>query len=162
MATLRSLNMFSEVGPCGVRCSTPGCTARHPLTANATTTANPTLDSHARRFSMASSIAEAPLEARTSSSNERALEHDAAVDGAGGLRQQPGRDNRHLRTVRQLAQQVDQPAHGADQIALVAPERAVYDAGPVVLARGPAIDGRHEPRLNADRHAQVPPPLGLK
>src|SRR5262245_60476404 len=128
MKTLRSLNMFSEVGPCGVRCSTPGCTARHPLTVNATITANPTLDSHARRFSIGSSIAERRLDTRTSYAvsrmiarsrsatgsagarsvggmgghfwaphlNQRALEHDAAVDGAGGLRQQPGGHHGHL------------------------------------------------------------------
>ena len=41
-------------------------------------------------------------------------------------------------------------------------ERAVHDAGPVVVAGGPAIDGRHEPRLDADRHAQVPRALGLE
>src|SRR5262245_23174913 len=162
MATLRSLNMFSDVGPCGVRCSTPGCTAIHPPTMAPTTTANPTLDSHARRFSMASSIADGRLGAGTSWSNERAFQHDAAVDGARSLRQQPDRHHGHLRAVGQLAQQVDQPAHGADEIALVAAERAVHDAGPIVVARGPAIDGRHESRLDADRHAEVPAPLGLK
>src|SRR4030095_3014717 len=95
-------------------------------------------------------------------SNKRALQHDAAVDRARRLRQKPGRDDRKLRAVRQLAEQVDQPAHRPDQIALVAAERGLHDAGPVVVARGPAIDRRHEPRLDADRHAEVPRPLGLE
>src|SRR6185295_2906145 len=164
MATPRSLNMSSAVGPCGVRCSTPGRPTMRPqpATVSPTMTATATLDVSTRHLSMAASIADRPLNPRRSRSNQRALEDDAAVDGAGGLRQQPGGDHRDLRAVGQLAQQVDQPPHGPDQIALVAPERTVHDAGPVVVAGGPAMDGRHEPRLDADRHAQVPPPLGLE
>src|SRR4030095_2167708 len=56
-------------------------------------------------------------------SNKRALQHDAAVDRPPRLRQKPGRDDRKLRAVRQLAEQVDQPAHRPDQIAPVAPRQ---------------------------------------
>src|SRR5438552_1847506 len=62
----------------------------------------------------------------------------------------------------ELAQEVDEPAHGADEIALLAAERGLHDAGPVVVTRGPAVDGRHEPGLHADGHGQVARALGLE
>src|SRR5439155_701369 len=54
-----------------------------------------------------------------------------------------------------------EPAHGADQIALVAAERLLDDRPPVVLAAGPAVDGRHEPRVHRQGYPEVVRPLGL-
>src|SRR2546425_898526 len=58
-------------------------------------------------------------------------------------------------------QEVDEPAHRADQVALVATERLLDDRPPVVLPAGPAVDGRHEPRVDGQRHPEVARPLSL-
>ena len=39
------------------------------------------------------------------------------------------------------------------------PPNALHDARPVVLAGGPAEDGRHEPGMDSHRHAQMPSAL---
>ena len=92
-------------------------------------------------------------------SNERALEDDAAVDHARGLAQQPRRLDRHVRPLGELAQQIDQPAHRAHEVALVAAERLADDmwTKQVVAANGrmPTFDEkRHFEDVLGDRIAK--------
>src|SRR3954466_12753894 len=94
-------------------------------------------------------------------SNERGLEHDAAVDEARGLREQARGRRRDLGTFRKLAEQIDQASHRTDEVAFVAAERLAHDGQPIVLAGGPAEDGRHEAWMHGDRHAEVTRALRL-
>src|SRR5256885_15991306 len=82
-------------------------------------------------------------------------EDDAAVDHAGRLEEQPRRRPRNLRALAELTQHVDEPAHGADEVAFVAAERFLDDPGPVVVPRGPAEHRRHEAGMHGDRHRQM-------
>src|SRR5262245_62432973 len=62
------------------------------------------------------------------SSDEGGFQHDAAVHHAGGAAEQGGQRLGHLGGLAELAQEVDEPAHGPDQVALVAAERLLDDA----------------------------------
>src|SRR5690349_19483650 len=82
-------------------------------------------------------IAERGFETRVSS-NECAFEDDPSVDEARGLSEEPGRGRRDVGPLGELAQQVDEPPHRTDQVALVAGERLGDDAGPVIVSRCPS------------------------
>src|SRR5712692_1279646 len=88
-------------------------------------------------------------------SDERGLENDAAVDHPSRLQQETRRRPGNLRALAELTEEIDEPAHGTDQVALVATERFLDDGGPVVVARGPAEHRRHESGMDGDRHRQV-------
>src|SRR6267143_3603070 len=77
------------------------------------------------------------------------------------LRQEAARLDGHLGTLGELAEEVDEPAHRADQVALVAAEGLPHDPRPVVLAGGPAEDRGHEPAVDAHRHLKPALTLGL-
>src|SRR5205823_6218480 len=83
------------------------------------------------------------------------LQDDAPIDDPCDLRQEAARLDGHLGTLGELAQEVDEPAHRADQITLVAAEGLLDDPEPVVLTGGPAEDGGHEPSVDAQRHLEV-------
>src|SRR6266511_6494212 len=68
----------------------------------------------------------------------------------------------HLGRLPELAQQVDEAAEGANQVALVAAERLLYDTRPVVVSRSPAEDRGHEAGRDADGHRQVVVALDLE
>src|SRR5215470_8230118 len=95
-------------------------------------------------------------------SNQGGLEHDPAVDHARGPAEQPGQGRLDLGRFRELAQDVDQPPHGADEIALVAAEGLLHDRGPVVLAGGPAEHRGHEAGGDRDRHRELVAALRLE
>src|SRR6185369_10018133 len=89
------------------------------------------------------------------------LQNNATINYAGGVGQDPGGLGRDLRAVGQLAEQVDQAPHRPDQVPLVAAESLLDDPAPVVFARRPAVDRRHEPGVDGDRDAEMARPLRL-
>src|SRR5262245_47810819 len=94
-------------------------------------------------------------------SNQRRFQDYAAVDDPGGLVEQARRRRRDLPALRELAEDVEEPAHRPDQVALVTTERLLDDRRPVVLAGRPPVDGGHEAPVDGGRHAELPRLLSL-
>src|SRR5262245_48244860 len=94
------------------------------------------------------------------SSHQGGLKHDSPVDDARGLGEKTPSLAAALRRLAELPEQVDEPAHGADQVALVTAEGRLHDARPVVLSRGPSEHGGGEPGIDLDAHAEPMRPLG--
>src|SRR5262245_51955157 len=97
---------------------------------------------------------------RPASSHQGGLQHDPPVDDARSLGEETPQLGPHLRRLAELPEQVDEPAHGADEVALVTAEGRLHDARPVILPRGPPEHGGREPGIDLDAHAEAMRPLG--
>src|SRR5690348_15551751 len=141
----------SALGPRAVRSSTGVVAAPQAVKKHVMTASTPSRSSRL----MTPSLYTGYTGSLAGPSYQGGLEHDPAVDHPGGSAEQPGQGRLHLGRLRELAQHVDQPAHGADEIALVAPEGLLHDGGPVVLAGGPAEHRGHEAGGDRDRHREL-------
>ena len=97
---------------------------------------------------------------RLRGSNQRGLQHHAPVHHAGRLREQPGR----LGGTSSLSESWRKTSMSR-RIARIRspswPPNSAPRSRPVVVAGGPAEHRRHESRVHADRHAEVPRALRL-